>query len=305
MKIEYYLDNQYYSLELGKKNLFLNGIGQGKTKLAETYFEGFSAKGSIDFIVNGVNVDKTMFNVLYIDEKFDFDEYLKFKVRGLMFKDFKNNVLEDYEEDLNQFLLKVNEEINKKDFNSYYDTLNNSLIGNKVMLNSGISSIDDVYDKLFSLTFNTEFLSYNEKLEIVIKHMLLFRDKSKMNVVIVDDYIIRFGKEILESILDSISELDNICVIFTSSVGINLKNFDRIFLDKLDKINLTLLYKKMFLYQQWDKTGDFNAYYDRHINLVESEDLVKYEKLICKFEMFFYNICNIDTFFKRALELLN
>ncbi|MFV0424212.1 MAG: hypothetical protein ACK5K7_01365 [Bacilli bacterium] len=305
MKIEYYVNNQYITLEIGKKNLFLKEIGGGKSSFSELFFEGMSAKSSHDFVVNGVNVDKTMFNVIYVDEQFDFDDYLKFKVRGDMFKDFKKNLLEDYEESLNQFLLKLNEEIFENNFSQYYDILNNSLVNGKIILNSGINSIEDVYDKMFGLIFDNEKLSYSSKIEIVIKHMLLFKDKVKANIIIIDDYIIRMNYEVISSILKLIDELDGVYVIFTSSMCLCLNKFDNVFFSGLEKLSLEVLYKKLFLYHQWDKEGDFNVFYDSHISLVEKNDLVKFENLISKYETIFYNIADLNNFCNKAIEIVN
>lgn len=302
MRVEFFENNERINFELGKSNVFIKGIGGGKTILCELFNDCFSAKGSLDFVVNGVNVDKSMFNVVYMDEKFDFDDYLKFKVRGSMFKDFKTNVLNDSEEILNEFLIMLNTKLSAENFSKYFNRLNDSLCENEVILQSGLTSIEDVYDKIFSVIFSVENLAMNSKVEIVLKHMILFREDVKSTILIVDDYICKLGKKKFESIVELISKQTGIYVIFASSIVLSHNLIDNVYMN-YSRVNYETIYKKIFLYSQWDKVGDFNSFYDANIDLLIEDDLVKSQEILLEYEMLFHDLGSFDEMLERFLDL--
>ncbi len=304
MNVEYYFNNEYVNIQLGKSNLFLKKIGGGKSMFSELIYEGLSAKGSHNFIFNGLKVDKSRYNVNLVDECFDFDDYLKFKVRGFMFKDFKDKMLDDNEDILNKIVLDFNEKLFEYKFSEYYNRLNDSLMNSEIILRAGIQSIEDIYSEMFSIVFNSEFLSRSSKIEIVIKHMILFRDTTRSNIIIIDDYILKLGNDIVKSILNMINEQYNIYVAFTSSVPICFNFYDNVFLDNYVRLDKELLHQKLFLYDQWDKNGDFNSFYDSNHALVEESDLPKYVEFINKYEYLLYNVSNTEEFFEKLINLL-
>lgn len=301
MNIEFYENNEYKKIEFSKSNLFLFEIGGGKTKLANFLYEGLCDKCSRDFIANGVNVDKSMFDVTFVEDNFNFDDYLKFKVRGDMFKDFKTNILEDCSEEINSYLVSINEKISKYSFNSYYDKLNDSLSDSSVQLQSGIADIEDIYDELFSIIFNSEILSRSTKVEIVLKHMLLYRDPAKVNIFVIDDYLTSMSKDVIKSIISLIDKQDNIYVVFTSSYPIALTHFHSVMFSNYTKLPFNSLYQYLFLYSQWDQKGDFNTFIDSNLHLVEESDYKKYEKLIDDNELLLSQIDNYDEFIEQCI----
>lgn len=304
MKLEFFSNNNKFNFELGKSNHFLFSIGGGKSVFCNLLHDGFSSKGDNGFVVNGVNVDKSMFNVLYIDEIFDFDEYLKFKVRGEMFKTFKVDVLDDCEDLLNKYLVEINNVLTEKKFENYFNTLNDSLSCNKIFLKVGLNSIDDIYDKVFKVGFDVEALSYSSKIEVVIKHMILFREVQKTTVLIIDDFSLRLGKEKLKSILDTINNEENIHVIFVSSMVSVHDKYDKYYIGST-KINFDNLYTNMYLYSQWDKKGDFNSFHDSNIHLIQDEDLVRSKEFLLKYENLISEINDSDQLYNLIFSFLN
>lgn len=304
MNLEFYLENRLVSLTLGKTNLFLYNIGGGKTSLCEMLLNGLSAKGDLKFTVNGINVDKSMFDVLYIDECFDFDEYLKFKVRGQMFKDFKKNFLDDFEEEFERSLLNFNNCLRGIDPNLYYEKLNNELEKTTLRVESGVSSIVDIYDSMFKLDYGSDKISYSEKIEVVIKHSLLYKDNTRVSIIIVDDFLCRIKKETVKSIVKLVSSLESVYVFFTSSVLKGGSSFDNIYLSNFQKVDMKQVYTYMFVYKNWDKNGDFNSFYDSHIRLVEESDLEICKMIFDEQENHITCFKSLDDFIKKCRSFL-
>ncbi len=284
MNIEFYENDMYKKIELSKTTLYYCSVGQGKTKFCNFIVNGLTAKGDNQFIVNGVIVDKSMFETVYIDQSFDFDDYLKFKVKGSMFKNFKKEVLDDYEDSLNTNLMNINSMFKEFNLSAYFDELNKYLLNGKVDLNTGISSIVDLYNEMFSLVFNEELLPLSTKIEIVLKHNILYRDKNRTCVFVIDDVLVRLKSDVIKSILELIHDQENIYVVFTSSVLKSSKNFEFILFKDYTRLNKEMLFKYLFVYENWNNKGDFNSFYDMHHHLVEGSDLCKYEKYLSKIE---------------------
>ena len=63
----------YINMDLNKINVIIGGNSSGKSLLLNSLFEGFSGKMKDDFLIDGTEVKKNQYYILYIGES----KYLK------------------------------------------------------------------------------------------------------------------------------------------------------------------------------------------------------------------------------------
>ncbi len=277
MKVEFYTDNLLHSYIFNKISIFLKENGGGKTDFLNYLNDGFTGKGDETFNVNGINVDKSMFNVSYFDELFNYDDYLKFKVRGKMFKIFKTNVIEDMEEKLLQYISNMNETFNSTIDDNYFDKLNNELLLNKVYLKMGVEELNEVYDEMFNLKFEIPIISSAAKIELVLKHAIMYSDPSRYNIFIIDNFDAFLDINTTHNLLHFMSNYDNCIFILSSSsaksLGYSCCDY---YLDLKQKIKFEEMYKYLFLKENFAKemcNQKFEIYYNDNLHLITSEDM--------------------------------
>ena len=74
----------YINMDLNKINVIIGGNSSGKSLLLNSLFEGFSGKMKDDFLIDGTEVKKNQYYVLYIGESKLFEVESKLGTKSLL-----------------------------------------------------------------------------------------------------------------------------------------------------------------------------------------------------------------------------
>lgn len=276
MTLQYVENNIIRTKELEKINVFYGLNGTGKTDFMNFLSDGLQGKG--DFLIDGLEVDKTLFNVTLLNDDFKYSDFLKFKKRGKIFKDYESAILENLKDSIDRYLEQVNKEIQSNIHNDFFDKLNNSIILNKVNLEVGFDKFSSIYDDIFSLTFSSP-LSSSSLFEIALKYMVLYKDDSRHNIFLIDDFDKNFDVQRTEDFIDFMAEQDNCVFLLTTSQTKSVARMQeisaKIYLDYNKYINIRSCLQYAFIRDNFleEDEKDFDEYYSNNIQLVDSNDV--------------------------------
>lgn len=174
-------------------NYFLGGNQSGKTCILELLKERFEAQNK-DFLVEGVQISKNEYNVIYFDDSTDFSNEFKFTKNNNFRKLIYDNILKELDED--NILEKVNNIFDKIDneVNNYLDIKINSKSDNNIKFDIEINNINDIVDKFTNIyidnyILNEDNIPRSTKRKLIYELLLLKLDSSdKTNIVIIDNF---------------------------------------------------------------------------------------------------------------------
>ena len=214
----------YINMDLNKINVIIGGNSSGKSLLLNSLFEGFSGKMKDDFLIDGTEVKKNQYYVLYIGESKLFEVESKLGARSLLKSkiDISLELLE--EEAKNKFKDAVTEytsEIKSKLISEFQDfNLNLEFEMDKLITSINKSMVFDVNST------PTEFLSQSEQSEMLINFYL--EDMMSVNnkcILFIDNFGQEFSdykfKEILHKVINKVKNKD-ITIITTSKNEIDI-----------------------------------------------------------------------------------
>ncbi len=278
MKLKYVEKNVIKTKLLENINLFYGKNGVGKSQFLNFLYNGFTGKGSDDFIIDGISVDKTLFNVTLLDNNFKYDDFLKFKSKGIMFKDYEELLLDDKKNEINEYLNKINELLNREVEKDFFNMLNEntSLINAKI--NVGIENFKNIYDEIFQIDFDRELTS-SSKMELVLKYLILYRDDLKHNIFIIDDFDSAFDLQMTNELIEFMYSQKNCTFILsTSQTKSILKAYElkvKIYFDFDNTIDWNQCFKYVYLKEQFilEKEKDFDLYYQNNLKYITVDDL--------------------------------
>ena len=214
----------YINMDLNKINVIIGGNSSGKSLLLNSLFEGFSGKMKDDFLIDGTEVKKNQYYVLYIGESKLFEVESKLGTKSLLKSkiDISLELLE--EEAKNKFKDAVTEytsEIKSKLISEFQDfNLNLEFEMDKLITSINKSMVFDVNST------PTEFLSQSEQSEMLINFYL--EDMMSVNnkcILFIDNFGQEFSdykfKEILHKVINKVKNKD-ITIITTSKNEIDI-----------------------------------------------------------------------------------
>lgn len=193
MNIIFESNKKIQTIENNGVNYFLGTNQSGKTYILNQIKSGFSSQNK-EFKVNGIQIDKNNYNVIYFDDTTDFSNEFKFTKNNHFRKIIYENIINELDEQ--EILDKVNIIFNKidKKVNKLLDIKINSKTDNNIKFDIEINDINDIVDKFTNIyidnyILNEETIPKSTRRKLIYELLLLKLDDSiKTNIVIIDNF---------------------------------------------------------------------------------------------------------------------
>lgn len=225
MIIKTIFNNKIQRINIEKITLFYGPNNCGKTKLLQTFNDGFSGKLKKDFLVNHLEVDKTQYDVVYIDDKSDINDHLKLTNKSLI-KAFIKDYYED--EKIKQLLniIDCNLKNGLQEFNNFINSNINTNIESEINIALTIkeTEINELIDSLVCLTFNNNPSLSSSGLRRELITYFAMQKGVKDKIIIIDNFDNEFDlNHTLDFIMKITTSNDNIFFILSTNKSISFK----------------------------------------------------------------------------------
>lgn len=301
------------ALKNDDKELFIqnNGIvylfGQnqsGKTFMLNLLKEGFLGKNK-DFLVDGMNVEKNRFNVLYYDDTTDFNTEFKFTktnvFRDLIYSSVMNNVNQT------KLLKEVNDLFDKVDVrvNQFLDVNINKKQDEKMMFDIEITDVNEIIDKFTNIYIDNYLvkdsnLPRSTKRKLIYNLLLFELNKSEFeeNIVFIDNFDLYLDYENTSKVISKLNNYHkkNPNTYFFLSTSNNLYNFvkDKSSIYKINNQHIThisdikaIIHKCLVkvCYEKQKSLMAFDEFYLENAAFFSTDVDKKYEEILCFFQL--------------------
>jgi|GEM_PF-6597971 len=266
MRVKFEYKEKNMDLFFSKINIFFGYNSVGKTFLSKLFHDGFIQKNKKIFMVDGKQVSKNDFELIYLNSKDSIEDHFKLNAKSLLTKSFMPDIITAIHEDnkFEEFLFKKFNELNEKlifilkEINEKYE--------NKLMLNIDYETIETLilsiikvnfYEKDFSDSHAKNFLY-----DIVNEYI---KKANNTKIVIIDDFDLYFDEKATMDYLKNLEELENTTFFLFTGKGTSLPySFDRygIFAMQEKKIVDLTNVKKMIQYVLTNKDEENFSFED-------------------------------------------
>jgi hypothetical protein len=195
---------------LSKINLFYGYNNSGKTYLAKLFNDGFNQKIKSLFLVDGAQVGKTDYEVIFINSKENIEDHVKFTSKSILRKIFMNKIIENVnkEDGFEDYLYKKFESINEN-LIKMLETFNNDLSA-KMNISLEIDTLEDFIANYIKITFSqNDISSSSNKINFykTITEYVVSSNHSK--IIIIDDFDSFLDEESTFKFLNMLENVDN------------------------------------------------------------------------------------------------
>lgn len=215
MKLKYYYNDNKRELEINKVNIFYGYSGAGKTNLSKIIEEGLNGKDK-SFSINGSNILKEEFNVIYIDSKESIHEHLKLSsksyLKKLYYKPLQEYLLDNEEKlelinnqfnDINETLDKIAQKFNKRSSIKNLE-INFKLPNNETLINECID-----------VKIDTD-ISSSKSREMLFNLITLLNSEEKQTHIIIDNFDSLLDEEAIIHFFNLLENYKGFIYLFTN-----------------------------------------------------------------------------------------
>lgn len=198
-------------------NVFFGFNNSGKSRLSKLLYEGFMQKSKGQFIVNGYQLLKNQYEVIYIDSKESIEEHIKFTTKSLFkkiyFEDIVNalDINDEFSTFINEKFKYVNDKVVLLCKNIFFKD-------EQVTIKLSLDSIDEMISSCVRIVLTNEFLSSSNSRMLFYNAVFEFASKSSQKkVFIIDDFDLNFDECNTYDLLGKIlKDENNTYILFTS-----------------------------------------------------------------------------------------
>ncbi|MDR3258284.1 MAG: hypothetical protein LBT51_01555 [Fusobacteriaceae bacterium] len=189
MRVKFEYKSISKEIILSKINLFYGYNNSGKTYLAKLFNDGFNQKIKSLFLVNGVQVGKNDYEVIFVNSKENIDDHVKFTSKSILRKIFMNKIIENINKEggFEDYLYKKFESINEN-LVKMLENFNNELNA-KINISLEMETLEDFIANYVKITFSQDDISSSSnKINFykTITEYVISSNNSK--IIIIDDF---------------------------------------------------------------------------------------------------------------------
>jgi len=289
-----YLDQEQELYFRNNGLLFLNGPSYGgKTFILNKLKKGFEGLDK-NFLVNGVNVAKNEYEVVYLDDQTDFLEEFKFTKSNQFKKIIYNRVMKKIDE--KSILEQINLVLDSIDLevNQFLDSTLNEYFDEKIVMDIDIKSLDIIIDKFTDVYIN-QYLVTDSNIPKSVKRKSIYNllffllDSFEKDVVIlIDNFDLYLGVEEMLNVLNEIYSYlkikNNVYFFLASNRNIYpyVKEKSCIYRISQKKVyqlnNLESIISRSIIYDSYKQSNlecNFITYLNNNLNLLNDYDIKK------------------------------
>jgi hypothetical protein len=208
MNLSFKYKNNTQNMKLSKITYLLGTNRSGKTTIINNIYNGFINK--IPLTVNGVNLEKEIYNIINFSDNTTFTNEFKFTksndLKKIIYKDIKNQL------DENKILNDVNEIFNT------IDNLVNEKLGKElkyidnIRFDINIDDVDNIIEKYTDIYINDYLLDEKNIPKSVNRRLLyntleLMLTKEKENIILIDNFDLYLDEEEVINIIRFLTNL--------------------------------------------------------------------------------------------------
>ena len=215
MQISFYSDALgKYIMNAGKLNVIYGHSGSGKTQILNLLNDGFSAKSKNSFRVDGMEVQKSNFEILFFDAKQDFSNQIKMDSKSLFRKivfELINSQVEDLALNGRDFVREFNQFFNdiKTPIDTWIKSLTSISSDGSLNYKIEIESINDILTNIFTILMGDEASGSSQSYSKLLLYSLVIeyiKKYPKNYIVLIDNFDADLDEENTLLLLDHLIE---------------------------------------------------------------------------------------------------